>query len=111
MSGTRGVGRRGREGAAFGVAVFDEFVDDLGGEEFAELVRLSAEGDDLFDEGGGGEAEAFVGHDEDGFDAGDFAVGECNAEFIIEIGEIAEPAENGRGMTARVVYREVAACR
>jgi hypothetical protein len=88
----------GGEGALFVLAVPEEAADDFGGEEAFELLRLSAEGGDLFDEGGGGEAEVFTGHDEDGFDGGDFAVGERDAEFVVEVGEIAEAAEYGGGL-------------
>jgi hypothetical protein len=75
----------------------EEAGDDLGGEEAFELLRLPAEGGDLLDEGGGGEAEIFAGHDEDGFDGGDLAVGEGDAEFVVEVSEVAEAAEDGGG--------------
>lgn len=80
------------------LAVPEEAADDLGGEESFELLGLSAEGGDLFDEGGGGEAEVFAGHDEDGFDGGDLSVGEGDAELVVEVGEVSEPAENGGGI-------------
>ncbi len=85
------------EGALFFVAVVDEAFDDFEGEEFAELVGVAAEGDDLFDEGGGGESEFFAGHDEDGFDTGDLSVGEGDAELVVEVGEVAEASEDGGG--------------
>ncbi len=88
----------GGEGAAFVFAVPEEAGDDLGGEEAFELLGLSAEGGDLLDEGGGSEAEVFAGHDEDGFDGGDLAVGEGDAELVVEIGEVAEAAEDGGGL-------------
>ena len=86
------------EGAAFVLAVPEEAGDDLWGEKAFKLLGLSAEGGDLLDEGGGGEAEVFAGHDEDGFDGGDLAVGEGDAELVVEVGEVAESAEDGGGL-------------
>ena len=88
------------EDSAFLFAVVEESGDDRGGEEFFELAGVAAEGDDLFDEGGGGEAELFAGHDEDGFDGGDFSVGECDAELVVEVGHISEAAEDSGGFSA-----------
>ena len=68
------------------------------GEESFELLGLSAEGGDLLDERGGGEAEFLAGHDENGFDAGDPSVGQGDAELVVEVGEVAEAPEDGGGL-------------
>ena len=61
---------------------------------------VAAKGDDLFDKAGGSEAKFLAGHDEDGFDTGDLAVGEGDAEFVVEVGEVAEAAEDGGSFAA-----------
>ncbi len=63
-------------------------------------MRVSAERDDLLDEGRGSEAEFFACHDEDGFNAGKLAIRQRDAKLIIEIGEVAQTARIAAALAA-----------
>jgi len=75
-----------------------EVLEDDGWDEGLELGDVSAECDDLAYEAAAGEGILIAGHYEDGFDATDGAVGECQLELVSEIGDVADAAEDDGGV-------------
>lgn len=86
-------------GFGFGESVADAFesIDDRFGDDGEQLFEFPAEHDDLSYEAAAGEGEGFAGHDKDGFDASDGAVGECELELVPHVAGVAESAEDDGG--------------
>ena len=75
-------------------AKLHEFFDDEFRQDAPELAHVAAEGDNLADQAAAGEGILIAGHDEDGFDAANGAIGEGELEFVAEIGDVADTAKN-----------------
>lgn len=86
-------------GFGLGESIADAFeaIDDGFGDDGEKLFEFPAEHDDLSDEAAAGECERFAGHDEDGFDTSDGAVGECELELVADVACVAESAEDDGG--------------
>jgi polyphenol oxidase len=78
----------------FGGAQLYELFDNEFREDAAELAYVAPEGDDLADQAAAGEGILVAGHDKDGFDTTDGAIGQGELEFIAEVGDVADAAED-----------------
>ena len=69
------------------------------GDEGRDQCRdIPVEAGDFPNQAGGGKGEFFAGHDEDGFDAGDTAVGEGELEFVLDVGEVSQGPDDDLGL-------------
>ena len=72
-----------------------QFFGDEGGDQARDI---SVETGDFPNQAGGGKGEFFTCHDEDGFDAGDAAVGEGQLKFVLDVGEVTQGPDNDLGL-------------